>query len=65
MDLKGIMLSEISQEKTNTVCFTYIRNLKIKQNRNRLIDIENQLMAARGEGGRWVVKKVKGIRRCK
>ena len=23
MDLEGIMLSEISQRKTNTVCFTY------------------------------------------
>ena len=34
---------------------------KLKQNRNRLIDIENRLTAVRGEGvGGWV-KKVKGL----
>ena len=30
-----------------------------KQNRNRLIDMENRLMVARGEGDR--VKKLKGL----
>ena len=32
MDLKGIMLSEISQRKTNTDDFIYMWNLKNKTN---------------------------------
>ena len=59
MDLAGIVLSEISQRKTNTVCFYfYVESKKIKkkthkhtQNRNRFIDTENKLMVARGEAG--------------
>ena len=33
-----------------------------KQNRNRLIDIENRVIVARGEGVGDCVKKVKGLR---
>ena len=49
MDLKGIMLSEISQKKKGKYCvFLYMWNLKNKtneqpqQNRNRVIDTENK-----------------------
>ena len=31
MDLEGIMLSEISQRKTNTVYYLYVESKKIKQ----------------------------------
>ena len=30
-NLEGSMLSEVSQRKTNTVCFTYMWNFKNKQ----------------------------------
>ena len=54
MDLESIMLSEISQsERQLPYDFTYMWNLmnKInKQNRNRLTDIENRLIAVKGEG---------------
>ncbi|KAF6074932.1 hypothetical protein HJG60_009342 [Phyllostomus discolor] len=68
MNLESITLSEISQPEKDKMPydFTYRWNLmsKInKQNRNRLIRIENRLMDARGEefGGDWV-KKMKGLR---
>ena len=53
MDLEGIMLSEISQRKTNTVLsYLYVdskkQNEQTKQNENRLIDIDNKLVPARG-----------------
>ena len=55
MDLEGIMLSEISQRKTNTVwSHLYVeskkkQNEQAKQNENRLIDADNKLVPARGE----------------
>ena len=39
MDLEAIMPSEISQRKTNET------NEQTKQNRNRIIDTENKLVA--------------------
>ena len=55
MDLEGIILSEISQTKTNTRLFhLYVESKKQKmnkQNRNRLIDTENKLVVSRGERG--------------
>ena len=59
MDLKGIMLSEISQRKILYV-ITYLWNLKnkrnkqIQQNRNRFMDIDNKLVVTsrEREGGR-------------
>ena len=55
MDLEGIMLSEISQRKMNTVCFhLYVESKILKKMsppkpRNRLIDTENKLVVARRE----------------
>ena len=51
MDLEIIILSEISQRKTNT---TYKWSLKkyrqmYLQDRNRLIDTENKLMGTKGD----------------
>ena len=49
------MLSEISQIKTNTVCYYLyvesknITNYWIKQKISRLINIENKLVVATGE----------------
>ena len=53
VDLEGIMLSEISQRKTNTVLsYLYVdskkQNEQTKQNENRLIDTDNKLVPARG-----------------
>ena len=57
VDLDGIMLSEISQRKTNTVwsllyveCKAYTQS-KMKQAENKLIDTENGLVVARGGVG--------------
>ena len=52
------MPSEISQRKTNSVCFhLYVKskktNTKILQNRKRLTDSENKLMVAGEEGNEW------------
>ena len=48
MNLENIVLSEISQRKTNTVYHLHIKSKKIKRmymhNRNRLTDIENKLV---------------------
>ena len=51
MDLEGIMLSEISQRKTNTIQFHLCVEPKeqTKQNWNRFTDTENEQMVA-GEG---------------
>ena len=57
MDLQGIMLSEISQRKSNTEHFhLYVgpkkqtkKYNKTEKNRNRLTDTENKLVAARRE----------------
>ena len=42
-DLEGIMLSEISQRKTNTVHFTYIWNLKNKTNEYNKTETDSQI----------------------
>ena len=61
MHLKGIMLSERSQTKTNIVR-SHMWNIKhktneqTKQNRNRPIDTENKLVVTRGEGGGGLLK---------
>lgn len=51
MGLEGIMVSETSQRKTNTICFyLYVESKnQHKQNRNKLIDTENKLMVTRWE----------------
>ena len=60
INLKGIMLCEISQTRTNTVWFHLYLESKTqnKQNRNRLIDTKNKI------GGHWAVHvcEVKGIK---
>ena len=56
MDLQGVMLSKISQRKTNTVWFHLYGKYKkqnkwtIKPNRNRLIHKENKPLVVRGDG---------------
>ena len=55
MDLEDIMLSEISQRKTNTILF-HLYVASKKQNRNKLIRTENKLVVARGEGVEGWVK---------
>ena len=62
MDLKIIILSEVSQTKTNIIWYhLYVKSKKCYkwtylQNRNRLTDIENEPMITKGdnkvEGGR-------------
>ena len=61
MDLQGLMLSELNQREKDKYCvIIYMWNIKnktiacIRQNRNRLIDTENNLMVSSGkrEGGR-------------
>ena len=53
MDLESLTLSEINQLKRSTIWFhLYVEsNEQNKQNRYRLIDTENRLIAVRGEGG--------------
>ena len=54
IDLEGIMLSEVSQRKINTVV-SLNTNLKKKKNpptKNRLIETESRGMVARAEGDR-------------
>ena len=56
IDIEGIMLSEISQIKTTTICSHLFMeskklNKETKQNTNRLIG--NRAMVARREGGVW------------
>ena len=56
MNLKGIMLSEINQRKTNTVCYHFYVNSKTKtskynKKRNKLTEIENKTSGYQwGEG---------------
>ena len=56
MDLEIIILSEISQRQIS-YDIAYMLNLKkwykwtYLQNRNRLTDLENELMVTRGKGG--------------
>ena len=55
MDLEIIILSEVSQTKTNTIWYHLYVEAKIwqkgtyLQKRNRLADIENKLMTTKGE----------------
>ena len=58
MDLEAIMPSEISQRKTNET------NEQTKQNRNRIIDTENKLVA-RGERGKRLGRIDEGIKTYK
>ena len=59
MDLEIIILSEVSQRKTNIIWYhLYVGSKKWYkwtdlQNRNRLIDIENKLMVTKGERRGW------------
>ena len=60
MDLKHIMLSEISQTEKDKYCMlSHMQNLKklnkqAKWNENRFIDAENKGVTAKGEGvGGW------------
>lgn len=48
MNLGDIMLSEISQAKTNTYALTYMWNLKKKKRKARHIETEDRLVIARG-----------------
>ena len=48
MDSEGIMLSEISQRKTNTI--RYHLYVESKNKKPELIDTENILVVARGGG---------------
>ena len=52
MTLEGIMLSEISQRKANTLwSHLHVESKnQNKQKENRFIDTENNWMVARGEG---------------
>ena len=61
MDLEIIILKEVKQRQNP--CITHMWNLKKMiemnlQNRNRLTDIENTLMATKGKGGGRAVKQV-------
>ena len=55
MDLEMIILSEVSQTKTNIIWYhLYVESKKndtneLIQNRNRPTDVENKLMVAEGE----------------
>ena len=53
MDLEGVMLSEISQRKTNTVC----SHLYAESKKSELREVESRMMVARG----W---EVGAIGRC-
>ena len=60
--LEGILLSETSQRKTNTVRSHFYMdpknktNEQTKQNENTLIDTESKLVSARGESVGGCVK---------
>ena len=62
-DLVGILLSEISQTKTNTTC-SPMWNLKSIENKqtNRLIDTENKWAVAKRKEVRGWGNKERGLR---
>ena len=66
MDLEIIILSEVRQRKINTMWYHWYVAPKIwhkwtyLQNRNRLTDIENRLVVAKGRGVEWGF----GVSRC-
>ena len=53
VDLESIMLSEVSQRKTNTLCYLYVESKKKKKmnehNRSRLTATENRLVVTSRE----------------
>ena len=66
MDLEGIMLSEVSQRKTNTICFTYRWNLKNNINeRKKQTNRYRKRTDSRQRGGSWRLEKDKGIEKCR
>ena len=72
MQLEIIILSEVSQtEKTNTIWYHLYVESKIWHkgtylwNRNRITDIENRLVVAKGEGVGGGKKWEVGVSRCK
>ena len=68
--LEIITLTEVSQKDKDTIRYHFYVKSKIGhkwiylQNRNRLTDVENRLMVAKGEGGGIRRLRV-GIHRCK
>ena len=50
MDLEGVMLSEISQAEKDKYCMFSLISGIWKTKQNRLIDTENKLVVARGDG---------------
>ena len=48
MNLEGIMLSEIREKDKLLHDLTYMENLKTNKQNNKLIDLENRLVVARG-----------------
>ena len=71
MDLEIIILSEVSQRKTNIIWYHLYVESKIRHkwtylwNRNRLTDIENRLVVAKGELGGGGMDWEFGISRSK
>jgi len=72
MDLEITILSEVKSERERQTPYYHLHvqsRLQDKstypQNRNRLTDIENRLMVAKGEGGRGGKEWEFGISRCK
>ena len=62
MDLEGIMLSEKSQRKKNTICFHLLVEFKkLKKNKSRL-RYREQASVTRGAGVGEGQKKWKGLR---
>ena len=51
-DLKSIMLSEVKSDRERQIPYdlSYTYNLKNNNNKNKLIEIKNRLVAARGGG---------------
>ena len=60
MDLKGIMLNEMSERERQILYdLTYMWNLK-KKTKTKLIDTKNRLVGTRGRGGNGTDKMVEG-----
>ena len=60
MNLEGIMLSKISQRKTDTVRF-YLYVESKKQSKNKPVNTENKLVVARGEESAGMGKTGRGV----
>ena len=68
MDLEGIMLSEISQRKTNTICYhlyveskKYIKLVNKTKKRQTYRYREQTLSAGRGKEGQYRGREKKGL----